>query len=214
MNRYWHVILYCFIALGCHGQKENPTVKGNELHKDSVLTAIDSTKFSLNRLIQKDTIKEGKLDSVKADVIKKKVLKKEIKEEKEIHQTKTAKIWNEDQVAFLNQVDKILLFHVRITEIGSRKLELDSQLENEEHQGLIKVLLSEDSYPSSKMEERSSAKKFVPNYQILLEKGEERLTLMFDKEGLKMVVASLYGREKYNVTPQLIACVEKLKKGK
>ena len=42
--------------------------------------------------------------------------------------------------------------------------------------------------------------------------GSEKLTLMFDVEGLYMMVANLYGREKYAITPSLMEQVENLKK--
>ena len=213
MNRYWHIPLYCFMVLGCHGQKKNPADNKKQSYKDSVVVSIDSVNVQVNKIISKDTTKEVKLDSVNKEIVKKKILKKEPLQKRVLPQTAIAKIWNEEQIAFLNQVDKILLFHVRITEIGSRKLDLDSKLSADAHQELIKALLSENSYPSSKMVESSNVKKFEPNYQMLLEAGEERITLMFDKVGLKMVVASLYGREKFDVNPSLIEHVEKLKKG-
>jgi len=203
------------MVLGCHGQQTNTIDKKHTSFKDSIFIALDSLNNNLDTTASKDNLNQ----QVRPRVLTKEVSKGKLpilepKEKEQIVQTKTAKIWNEEQIAFLKEAKKILLFHVRITDIGSRKLELDSELETGEHQEFINTLLNEESYPSSKMVESSdNANKFQPKYQMLIEAGEERLTLMFDEKNLKMVVASLYGREKFDISSILIEQVEKLKKG-
>jgi hypothetical protein len=49
---------------------------------------------------------------------------------------------------------------------------------------------------------------------MLLEANDEKLTLMFDAEGLNMMVANLYGRERHSIAPSLMEQVENLKKKK
>lgn len=208
MNRCWHISFWCILTLGCHGQKKNHEDTDKKANKDSLVITADSVITHVEGIVTKDTFNEVKKDSIQKSRLKKKLL---VKKQNEL-QTKTAKIWSEEQINLLNQTDKILLFHVRITEIGSRKLELDSKLGLEARKGLIENLLNEGSYLVT-MVESSNGKEFEPNYQLLFEAGEERLTLMFDKESLNMVVANLYGREKHAINTLLIEYIENIKKG-
>lgn len=180
---------------------------------DSAVAVLDSLGEQFSReVVSEDTLDKKSKTSLINIHIKEKDNTMELEEDEKVLQTNSASIWTEEQLAFLQNVEKILLFHIRITEIGSRKLELDSQLGSTEQEVFIKVLLNEDSYPAPAMVESADSNSFVPKYQVLLEKGEDRLTLMFDPEGFEMVVANLFNREHYAVEPVLVDYIEKIKK--
>ncbi|MEO0570989.1 MAG: hypothetical protein AAF039_04735 [Bacteroidota bacterium] len=215
MNKYGHIVFSCLFIIGCQGQQGSSFDSMPQSLKDSTIAVLDSLDKPVTKTKLKDTLPKKKMASEVTVKIKKGVPKKkpEKKTAPMAEQVQTTTIWTDEQKAFLEKVDKILLFDVRTTDIGSRKLELDSQLDQKRHEEFIKKLLNQKSYPSMELVESSDGKKFTPNYQILLESSEEKLTLMFDAEGLKMVVANLYGREKYAINPFLMEYVEKLKTG-
>ncbi len=213
MNRCWYFPVFCFLILGCHGQQTKTPTEKEQGFNDSV-AAIANNAEILHEPQSKETA--GNLVEVKDTFLAEQIKRKEhipkVLKKPKSKQTELANIWTEEQITFLNQVEKILLFIVEVTDIGSRKLELNSQLNQTEHRAFIAVLLDSESYPDTAMTEANSGKKFEPNYQMLLEAGEEKLTLMFDVEGLNMMVANLYGREKYAISPALIQQVENLRK--
>lgn len=179
--------------------------------KDSVVALVDKGTMARNVPVKEDSVARVKITDTSSDKkTKNKVTINPKKQEK--RQTITAKIWSEEQIAFLNKVEKILLFNIKVTEIGSRKLELDSQLDETEHKTFVQVLLHPESYTDTGLVESSNGKKFEPSYQMLLEAGDEKLTLMFDAKGLHMMVANLYGREKYAIASSLLKQVENLRK--
>lgn len=120
-------------------------------------------------------------------------------------------VWSVDQVNYLQSVDKILLFNVVTTEIGSRKLELDSELEETKRKDFINTLLDSSNYADTLHANSGKKKRFTPHYQMLLEKEEEKLTLMFDAEGMEMMVANLTNRQRFPIGKGIIQKIKTLK---
>lgn len=212
MSKYWCILLFCFFIIGCHGQKKDSNTVKEKVNKNSAVVKYDSLSTPLKEVAVVKKVPGESQDTSQLEA-KKVLFKKEIAKKKDFEQTAVAPIWDETEINFLKQTQKILLFHVRITEIGSRKLELDSQLSNQDQQGLIEVLLRGDSYPKSTENLDQKENNFEPNYQLLLEVGEERLTLMLDKDNLSMVVANLFGRESHQISNSILEYIEKIKKG-
>jgi hypothetical protein len=199
--------------LGCHGQQAKTPIEKKQRGKDSVAAILDEP-MAIEGIPSKKVVEDqvNAIDTIAVKKVKRNVPKTTEVKVPDAQQTKTVSIWTDEQIVFLNQVEKILLFNVRVTDIGSRKLELDSQLDSNDHEAFVQILLHPDSYPDTALTEASNGKKFEPDYQLLFEAGDEKLTLMFDVEGLNMMVANLYGREKHAITQSLMEHVENLKK--
>ena len=171
MNRCWHIMLCGFLILGCHGQKPKVSIEKKQDTNDSVVALVERATIAEKIYKKVDSI--ARLEERDTAAVKKQLKKSTVinKRKQERLQTVSATIWSDEQIDFLNQVEKILLFSVRITDIGSRKLELDSQLNPSDQEVFIQVLLHPESYPDTSLVESSNGKKFEPDYQMLLEAG-------------------------------------------
>ena len=201
--------------LACKGQEPENT-KCNRFKTSAELkSSKDTIVFVAKKadtLDPKDSIVSNKKDN---PVIKPKKINKpepKLRDSVLVQKSDSTLIWSKDQVEFFETVDKVLLFHVRTTDIGSRKLDLDSELTVDSMNSLTTALLSASSYPVEIDEEFSNTKElFEPLYQILLEGKEEKLTLLFDPKSKNMLVASLNNRTKYKITDKLIDLIETFK---
>lgn len=203
MNRFWNFFLVQLLLFGCKGQAKESKESPKEVLVDSTDLVVVSDSL---KVLPKDTVVA--LDST---VVEKPVqVAKKIKVEPKMPQD-TVSIWDEDQVRFLRSVEKILLFDVHQTEI-SRKVVLNSELNKEAHQNFIQVLLNGSNYDMKTYESGAEKRRFVPRYQMLLEKGEEKLTLMFDVDGPEMMVANLMQRKRYAIENGIIDEIEDIKK--
>lgn len=214
MNRYGSIVFLCLLTLGCQGQNNRSSEVMIQSINESQTMAADSLKPSDASTEIEPSIEDEALDTVQAVTEDKNEIA-ELKIDQEPTTQKVngqATIWTAEQQAFLQKVNKILLFHVRITDIGSRKLELDSQLGDQAHDMLINTLLDEQSFGNNEEIEGADPNTFVPKYQLLLEGEDDKLTLMFDTEKLEMVVANLFNREHHAITPLMVDCIEKIKK--
>lgn len=175
---------------------------------DTVVSFVDNDEMVEAVLIEQDSIPTVNNSN---QISKKKTVNKVTPvTQPEGTQTLVADIWTDEQINFLNKVEKILVFHVRITDIGSRKLELDSQLGQTDIKAFVKVLLDPNSYPETALIQSKKGSAFEPSYQMLLEASNEKLTVLFDTKNMEMVVASLFDRKRYKITPAFVDFVLKI----
>jgi len=207
VNKCWHIPFICFLLISCHRQPNHSKKKGQEV-SDTVALFIEKTKRLETTFEEQDSVTSTNNLNLISD--KKTEEKTTPFNKSKRAQTVTADIWTEEQITFLNEIEKILVFHVRITDIGSRKLDLDSQLSKTDREAFVKVLLDPDSYANTALIKPKKGKEFKPRYQVLLEAGDEKLTLIFDILNLEMVVASLFDRKHYKITSDLVDFVVKL----
>ncbi|NKI30993.1 hypothetical protein [Croceivirga thetidis] len=215
MNSH-HFILVLFLMFFCCKGQEPESRKQQLLKVSTELAAskdsiIPSDKKSETKDLKDSVILKTKEQQVEKRVDTAKTIIR-VKDSVLVKQSDSTLIWSVEQVSFFETVDKVLLFHVRTTDIGSRKLDLDSELSEDSKKAFIKALLSSSSFPAKENDDFSSTKEvFEPLYQILLEGEEEKLTLLIDPSSQNMLVASLNNRKKYKITDKLSELIETFK---
>lgn len=210
MNRSLYFFILCALFWSCNGQ--TPKKKGTEKTEVSEIVELISVVESESREVD-STKSENKIPNRPKLKTKKADTKENGNSEKKLVQVDTVSIWDADQLAYLKLVDTIQLFHVRTTDIGSRKLEFDSEFTTAERDSFIKLLLDAKNFVETDSSEFAAPEgKFEPIYQLLLVGKGERLTLMLNTEGNKLLVANLFQRHRHEIKGTIMTFIENLKK--